>query len=112
MEHCAFNGRGNQWNLEVKCRMQDSNRAGKWPNGRWVNINELYPDAKIEMKHNLVYVTIDSPNENHEFAVFGTPEVNDKKRMQLGLFGEKPVKGKDWKIWAILFDDTMMAFQV
>lgn len=113
MEDCAFNGKGNGWLKKVKFRIQKSHFAARIePKNPWMDINELYPNAEVEMKHNIVKVTIDSPQENHEFAVFGVPDVNDRKRMQVGLFGEKPLRGEDWKIWVIIFDDTMMAFQV
>ena len=113
MEDCAFNGKSNRWLKEVKFRIQKSHLApGNNPKNSWMDLHELYPNAEIEMKRNIVKVTIDSPQENHEFAVFGIPDVNDRKRMQVGLFGEKPLQGEDWKIWVILFDDTMMAFQV
>lgn len=113
MEDCAFNGKGSRWFKGVKCRVQKSHSAPRnKPKHTWMDIHELYPNAEVEMKRNIVKVTIDSPQENHEFAVFGIPDVNDKKRMQVGLFGKKPLQGEDWKIWVILFDDTMMAFQV
>lgn len=113
MEDCAFNGKGNRWLKEVKIRIQKSHLAPRNnPKNPWMDLHELYPNAEVEMKRNIVKVTIDSPQENHEFAVFGIPDVNDRKRMQVGLFGEKPLQGEDWKIWVILFDDTMMAFQV
>ncbi|KAM7449381.1 hypothetical protein ABFA07_002748 [Porites harrisoni] len=112
MEDCAFNGKGNRWLKEVKCRIQKSHLAPRNnPKHPWMDLYELYPNAEVEMKRNIVKVTIDSPQENHQFAVFGIPDVNDRKRMQVGLFGEKPLQGEDWKIWVILFDDTMMAFQ-
>lgn len=112
MEDCAFNGKGNRWLKEVKFRIQKSHLAPRNnPKNPWMDLHELYPNAEVEMKRNTVKVTIDSPQENHEFAVFGIPDVNDRKRMQVGLFGEKPLQGEDWKIWVILFDDTMMAFQ-
>ena len=113
MEDCAFNGKGNRWLKEVKFRTQKSHLAPRNnPKNPWMDLYKLYPNAEVEIKRNFVKVTIDSPQENHEFAVFGIPDVNDRKRMQVGLFGEKPLQGEDWKIWVILFDDTMMAFQV
>ena len=113
MEDCAFNGKGNRWFKNVKFRIQKPHFPARIERKNpWMDINELYPNAEVKMKHNIVEVTIDSPQENHEFAVFGVPDVNDRKRMQVGLFGEKPLQGEDWKIWVIIFDDTMMAFQV
>ena len=110
MEHCAKLSLRNKWNVTVKVCVQDSKTNQK--KKRWINIKELYPDAIVEMSKNSVEVTLNSPKGNHQFAVFGTPDAIDKKRMQLGLFGEKPVIGKDWKIVPILFDDTVMAYQV
>ena len=108
MEHSALQGRNSQWNLEVKYKLRENKASTK----RWVNIWNFYPDAKVELKHNVIELTISSPNEDHEFAVFGTPEIGDKKRMQMGIFGEKPTQGKHWHIFVTLLDDTMMAFQV
>ena len=110
MEHCAKLSLGHNWNVAVKVCAQDSKINQK--KKLWVDIKELYPDAIVEMSKNSIEVTLNSPKENHQFAVFGTPDVIDKKRMQLGLFGEKPVTGRDWKILPILFDDTVMAYQV
>ena len=110
MEHCAKFSLGNKWNVAVKVCAQDSKINQK--KKHWVDVKEIYPDAIVEKSKNSIEVTLSSPKKNHEFAVFGTPDAVDKKRMQLGLFGEKPVTGKDWKILAILFDDTVMAYQV
>lgn len=113
MEHCALNGWRSQWTFEVKGRLRQKQKR-KGPTTRsWSNILDLYPNAKVEVKHrNSIILTLDPPDEYHEFAVFGLPKEDDIKRMQMGLFGEKPVQGQEWKIWAILFDDTMMAFKV
>lgn len=108
MEHSALQGPNSQWNLEVKYKERENKASAK----RWVNIWNFYPDAKVELKRNETELTISSPNENHEFAVFGTPEKEDKKRMQIGIFGGKPKQGKHWQIFVTLFDDTMMAFKV
>jgi len=106
MEHSALQGPSSQWDLEVKYRQRGNTTK------RWVNIWNFYPDAKVELKHNEVELTISSPNEDHEFAVFGRPEIEDKKRMQMGIFGGKPTQGKHWHIFVTLFDDTMIAFKV
>ena len=108
MEHCALKDSGNQWHLEVKCRPRGNKALTK----RWINVWDFYPDATVEVKHNYIELTIPKPNEDHEFAVFGIPEMNDKKRMQMGIFGKKPTQGKDWSTVVTLFDDTMMAFKV
>ena len=108
MEHAALQGPNSQWNLEVKYKVRKDNASVK----RWVNISNFYPDAKVELKRNEIELTISSPNEDHKFAVFGTPDRGDKKRMQMGIFGGKPAQGKYWQIVVTLFDDTMMAFKV
>lgn len=108
MEHCALEDPGSQWNLEVKCRPRGS-KASTEP---WSNIYDFYPDANVKVKHNYIELTIPSPKEDHEFAVFGTPETKDKKRVQVGIFGKKPMQGKQWEVFVTLFDDTMMAFKV
>lgn len=108
IEHCALQEQGNQWNLEVKYRLPGS----KAPTSPWIDVWDFYPDATVKVKHNYIELTIPSPKDFHEFAVFGIPEMKDKKRMQLGIFGEKPAEGKDWNIFVTLFDDTIMAFEV
>lgn len=107
MEHAALQGPDSRWNLEVKYKLRDNKASTK----RWVNIWDFYSDAKVEPKHNEIELSISSPNEDHEFAVFGTPEIEDKKRMQMAIFGGKPIQGKHWPIFVTLFDDTMMAFK-
>ena len=108
MEHCALQKFGNQWQLEVKCRPKGS----KASSGRWINIKNIYPDATVQVKQNYIELTLPTVEESHEFAVFGTPEVKDKKRMRLGIFGGKATRGQDWNIVGTLLDDTMMAFEV
>lgn len=107
MEHCALQRFGNQWQLEVKCRPKGS----KASSGRWINIKNIYPDATVQVKQNYIELTLPTVEESHEFAVFGTPEVKDKKRMRLGIFGGKATRGQDWNIVGTLLDDTMMAFE-
>jgi len=108
MEHSAVQGPNSQWNLEVKCRVRDNKACTK----RWDNIWNFYPDAKVELKHNWIELSISSPSRDHEFAVFGTPKTEDKKRMQMAIFGRKPMQGIHWHICVTLFDDTLMAFKV
>ena len=108
MEHSALQGPNSQWNLEVKCKLRENKASTK----RWVNIWNFYPDSKVELKHNEIELSISSPNEDHKFAVFRIPEIEDKKRMQMAIFGEKPIQRKHWHIFVTLFDDTMMAFKV
>ena len=108
IEHSALQELGNQWNLEVKCRPKGSKASAE----RWTNVWSIYPDATVKVKHNYIELTIPSVEEGHEFAVFGTPEMKDKKRMRMGVFGGKATRGQDWNIFVTLFDDTMMAFEV
>ena len=106
MEHSALNGSKSEWKMEVKFRPKGDNVA------KWQNISVHYPGATTEIDHNFITLTIPWPGEEHEFAVFGTPEKDDKKRMQLGIFGESLAKGKNASFHAVLFDDTLMAFEV
>ena len=108
IEHSALQELGNQWTLEVKCRPKGSKASA----GNWTSLRNIYPDATVKVKHNYMELTIPSVEESHEFAVFGTPETNDKKRMRMGIFGGKATCGKGWNIFATIFDDTMMAFEV
>ena len=107
-----MNGRRNQWSLEVKCRKELPNHTKETSNEQWVSIASVFSEAYVMWKHNYVEVTVNSPEEKYELAVFGTPQTDDRKRMQIGIFGEKPKQGRDWKIWTRIFDDTMMAFEV
>nr|XP_058953109.1 uncharacterized protein LOC131780529 [Pocillopora verrucosa] len=105
MEHSALNGSKSEWKMEVKFRPKGGNVA------KWQNISVHYPGATTEIDHNFINLTIPWPEEEHEFAVFGTPEKEDKKRMQLGIFGESLAKGKNALFHAVLLDDTLMAFE-
>ena len=106
MEHSALNGSKSKWKMEVKFRPKGNDVA------KWQNISVYYPGATTEIDHNFINLTIPWPEEEHEFAVFGTPEKEDKKRMQLGIFGENRAKGKNALFHAVFFDDTLMAFKV
>ena len=106
--HCALMGRAvNQWVLDVKCRPRNMNRIVIWE-----SLSTVCPGAKVEVKHNDVIVTLPSLQEAIEMAVFGTPGEKDMKRMQMGIFGREPKKGKDWHIYTVLYDDTIIASQV
>ncbi|XP_066028643.1 uncharacterized protein [Pocillopora verrucosa] len=105
MEHSALNGSKSKWKMEVKFRPKGNDVA------KWQNISVYYPGATTEIDHNFINLTIPWPEEEHEFAVFGTPEKEDKKRMQLGIFGENRAKGKNALFHAVFFDDTLMAFK-
>ena len=112
MEHCAVSSGRNEMCLVVKCREKTPDH-NVWTGIKpWVNISDVCPDAVVEDGHNYVTLSVNEPLANYEFAVFGRPQKNDRKRMQMGVFGEKPVQGRDWKIRVVLFDDTMMAFEV
>ena len=60
------------------------NRFNPRPKGdnvsKWKNISVHYPGATTEIDHNFINLTIPWPGEEHEFAVSGTPEKEDKKR--------------------------------
>ena len=72
IEHCALMGPGNQWVMEVQCRTLNGTRdiCG---NVLWESLPGRYPDAKVEVKHNSVTVTLPPIQERLEVAVFGTP---------------------------------------
>lgn len=112
MEHCAVSSGRNKMYVEVKLREKTPDHNVGTRIKPWVNSSDVCPHAVVEEGHNYVTLSVNEPLENYEFAVFGTPQKNDRKRMQMGVFGEKPVQGSDWKIRVVLFDDTMMAFEV
>ncbi|XP_022785481.1 uncharacterized protein LOC111325831 [Stylophora pistillata] len=107
MEHSALNDPSNKWEFYVGYRQRGHSALAK----QWRSVTEYYRDATVKINHNIIELTIPSPNENHEFAVFGKPEIEDKKRMQVGLFGKKPTKGNNILVHVVLFDDTLMAFE-
>lgn len=108
--HWALMGPGNQWVLDVKCRPPNSRSNGILS---WESLSKVCPDAKVEVKHNGVTVTLPPLQEELEIAAFGTPGENDMKRMQLAVFGRKPRNRKeDWFVNVVLCDDTVTAFQV
>ena len=111
IEHCALMGPGNQWVMEVQCRTLNGTRdiCG---NVLWESLPGRYPDAKVEVKHNSVTVTLPPIQERLEVAVFGTPGENDMIRKQIAIFGPNPEKGLNWTFNAILYDDTVQAFEV
>lgn len=111
IEHCALMAPGNQWVMEVQCRTL--NGARDIGGGvLWESLPERHPDAKVEVKHNSVTVTLPPIQEYLEVAVFGTPGENDMIRKQIAIFGPKPEKGLNWTINIILYDDTEQAFEV
>lgn len=72
----------------------------------------MYPDAKVEEKHNDIEVTLPTLHEDTEIAAFGIPGNDDQKRMQMAIFGRKPTQGRDWRIRVYLIDDSTIAFKV
>ena len=72
----------------------------------------VYPEAKVQLKHNDIEVTLPYLQEDVEIAAFGRPGKDDKKRMQMAIFAKRPKLGRDWKIWVYLVDDTSPAFEV
>ena len=72
----------------------------------------VYPDAKVQLIHNDIEVTLPSLQEDVEIAAFGRPGKDDKKRMQMAIFAKRPIQGRDWKIWVYLVDDTNPACKV
>ena len=114
IEHCCLVAPGNNWDITVKCRrpLLSHSKGGSQQNHSWRNVKEVYPDSKVEQKHNDIEVTFPPLREDIEVAAFGRPGRNDQKRMQMAIFGRKPTQGRDWKIWVYLVDDTDTACKV
>ena len=110
IEHCCLRAPGNNWNIAVKCRTLLIHCKGK-PSS-WRNVTEVYPNTKVEEKHNDIEVTLPALREHTEIAAFGTPGNDDQKRMQMAIFGKKPTQGRDWKVQVYLIDDSTIAFKV
>ncbi len=105
--------KGNTWAILVKCRPQQSHSNNKITlTDGWRNIKEVYPDSKVEDKHNDVEVTLPSLGKDIEIAAFGTPGEDDQKRMQMAIFGRRPTQGKNWTIRIYLLNDSTVAFKV
>ena len=109
MEHCCFMVEGNDWDISVKCRPHFNQRK---KSKKWRNIKEVYPDAKVETKHNDIRLTLPVLGQSLEVAAFGVPGKDDQKRMQMAIFGKEPTKACDWDIRVYLIDDSEMAFKV
>ena len=105
--------RGNKWDTHVKCRpLLNHIKGGSQQTAIWRSVKEVYPDAKVEHKHNDIEVTLPSLQEDIEIAAFGRPGKDDQKRMQMAIFARQPTQGRDWKIWVYLVDDTNTACKV
>lgn len=109
IEHCCLMTSGNRWDIVVKCRPLPS-CCNHLPS-MWRDVAEVYPDAKVEQKHNDIEVTLPSLSENVEVAAFGTPGEDDQIRMQMAVFGKRPPHGSDWRIRIYLLHDTVTAFK-
>ncbi|XP_022785449.1 uncharacterized protein LOC111325810 isoform X2 [Stylophora pistillata] len=109
IEHCCLMVKGNVWDISIKCRPHSNQRK---KNENWINIKEVYPDAKVERKRNDIQLTLPLLRENLELAAFGVPGKDDQKRMQMAIFGKDPTKGCDWKIRIYLIDDSEMALKI
>jgi len=104
---------GNKWDIVIKCRpiRLSHNRGRSQQKGCWGSVKEVYPDAKVQQKHNDIEVTLPSLQEDIEIAAFGRPGRDDQKRMQMAIFGRHPTQGRDWKIWVYIIDDTTTAYK-
>ena len=104
---------GNKWEIQVKCRplLHDIQEEPKKGN-KWRSLMLVYPDAKVQLIHNDIEVTLPSLQEDVEIAAFGRPGKDDKKRMQMAIFAKRPKQGRDWRIWVYLVDDTNPACKV
>ncbi|KAJ7382360.1 Netrin receptor unc5c [Desmophyllum pertusum] len=108
IEHCCLRAPGNKWNIAIKCRTPPKKSQNT---SIWIDVIELYPNAKIEDKHNDIEVTLPPLQEGLEIAAFGTPGKDDQKRMQMAIFGRNPTQGRNWKIRVYLIDDSTIAFK-
>ena len=106
--------KGNTWNIVVKCRplLSHCSKTEDTLTDFWKNVEELYPDANVEEKHNDIEVTLPRLREDLEIAAFGAPGADDQKRMQMAIFGKAPTQGSEWKIRVYLLDDTITAVKV
>ena len=104
---------GNKWDMEVKCSPM-SHGAQDAFNQRynWGSLMVVYPEAKVQLKHSDIEVTLPSLQEDVEITAFGRPGKDDKKRMQMAIFAKQPKQGRDWKIWVYLVDETSPACEV
>lgn len=104
VEHCAFTeSPTSNWLVDVKCRSEGSD---------WKSLSKANPKAEVQMKTNDISITLPPLQEDTEIAVFGKPGKHDLKRMQMYVFGAKPVQGRKWMIYVYICDDTNMAFKV
>ena len=104
VEHCAFTeSPTSNWLVDVKCRTGGSD---------WKSLSKANPKAEVQMKTNDISITLPPLREDTEIVVFGKPGEHDLKRMQMYVFGAKPVQGRNWMIYVYICDDTDMAFEV
>ena len=104
VEHCAFTeSPTSNWLVDVKCRSGGSD---------WKSLSKADPKAEVQMKTNDISIALPPLQEDTEIAVFGKPGEHDLKRMQMYVFGAKPVQGRNWMIYVYICDDTDMAFEV
>ena len=113
IEHSCLMTPENKWEIQVKCRplLHDTQEEPKQSN-KWRSLTLVYPDAKVQLIHNDIEVTLPSLREDVEIAAFGRPGKEDKKRMQMAIFAKRPKQGRDWQIWVYLVDDTNPACKV
>ena len=113
IEHSCLMTPENKWEIQVKCRplLHDIQEEPKKGNN-WRSLMLVYPDAKVQLIHNDIEVTLPSLQEDVEIAAFGRPGKDDKKRMQMAIFAKRPKQGRDWQIWVYLVDDTNPACKV
>ena len=113
IEHSCLMKPENNWEIQLKCRplLHDIQEE---PNQRnnWRSLMLFYPDAKVQLIHNDIEVTLPSLQGDVEIAAFGRPGKEDKKRMQMAIFAKRPKQGRDWQIWVYLVDDTNPACKV
>ncbi|PFX28743.1 Netrin receptor UNC5C [Stylophora pistillata] len=112
IEHSCLVARGHDWKFVVKCRTLSSHQERNTTNScGWREVTDVFPDARVEQKHNDIVVTFPQLKEDIEIAAFGIPGTEDQKRMKMAIFGEKPTQGRDWKLKVYLIDDSTIAFK-
>ncbi|XP_022785432.1 netrin receptor UNC5C-like [Stylophora pistillata] len=112
IEHSCLVAHGHDWKFVVKCRTPSSHHERNTTNSCvWREVTDVFPDARVEQKHNDFVVTLPQLKEDIEIAAFGIPGTEDQKRMKMAIFGKKPIQGRDWKLKVYLIDDSTIAFK-
>ena len=72
IEHCCLMTPGNEWDMEVKCRpISHGAQCVSNQRNNWRSLMVVYPEAKVQLKHNDIEVTLPSLQEDEEITAFG-----------------------------------------